>query len=81
MVFSTRNLLMETAKGQIIHADATYKLNWQGLPVLVFGTIDRERKFVLSGIAVCSGETEDFQFVFDALAKFYAENEAAYEFK
>lgn len=73
---------METAKGQLIHADGTYKLNWQGLPVLVVGTTDRQRKFVLGGIAVCIGETEeDYKFVFDALAKFYANNGVQYEFQ
>jgi hypothetical protein len=53
-----------------IHADATYKLVWQGFPVLVVGTTDRNRQFHCFGIAVCANErTEDFEFLFSSLKK------------
>ncbi|XP_077298239.1 uncharacterized protein LOC143919681 [Arctopsyche grandis] len=52
----------------IIHADATYKLIWQGFPVLVIGTSDRNKKFHILAVAVCSNEqTADFEFVFRSL--------------
>mgnify|MGYP002790673476 FL=1 len=51
-----------------IHADATYKLTWQGFPILVCGTTDSNRKFHPFGITVCTNEkTEDFKFMFRSL--------------
>jgi hypothetical protein len=51
-----------------IHADATYKLLWQGFPVLIVGTTDLDRHFHSFGMAVCSNETtQDFRFVFRGL--------------
>ncbi|CAF1299183.1 unnamed protein product, partial [Rotaria magnacalcarata] len=51
-----------------IHADATYKLIWQGFPVLIVGTTDLDRHFHLFGMAICSNETtQDFRFIFRAL--------------
>jgi len=66
---STKTLLSLALKEDIIiHADATYKLIWQGFPVLLLGTTDRNRKFRLLGIAVCSNEqTDDFEFLFQSL--------------
>lgn len=55
-------------KALSINADATYKLIWQGFPVLVLGTTDMEKKFHFIGIAVCKSETEDdFAFAFNAI--------------
>lgn len=79
---STWKLLRELAKSPVIHSDATYKTNWQGLPVLVVGATDRQRKFVLGGVAICVRETEeDFQFVFKAVADFYGAHNIAYVFR
>jgi hypothetical protein len=51
-----------------INADATYKLVWQGFPVLVIGTTDRNKAFHPLGLAVCSNEKKsDFQFIFNAI--------------
>jgi hypothetical protein len=51
-----------------IHADATYKLIWQGYPVLVVGTTDKIRQFHPFGLCICSNEqTADFVFLFEAL--------------
>ncbi|CAF4089063.1 unnamed protein product, partial [Rotaria sordida] len=51
-----------------IHADATYKLMWQGFPVLIVGTTDLDRRFHSLGMAVCSNEaTQDFRFLFRGL--------------
>ena len=65
---STKRLLRIASMSKKIHADATYKLIWQGFPVLVIGTTDLDRHFHGLGIAVCSNEkTQDFTFVFQAL--------------
>lgn len=55
---------------QKIHTDATYKLVWQGYPVLQIGTTDLHRKFHPFGLAVCTHETQaDFKFIFGSLKK------------
>jgi len=49
---STKILLSLALKEDIIiNADTTYKLIWQGFPVLLLGTTDHNRKFHLRGIA------------------------------
>ncbi|CAF1343176.1 unnamed protein product, partial [Rotaria sordida] len=54
---------------QHIHADATYKLIWQGFPVLVIGTIDLNKAFHPFGLAICTNEkkTKDFEFIFNSI--------------
>ena len=42
---STKRLLKLGAKTKNVHADATYKLIWQGYPVLIVGYSDADRKF------------------------------------
>lgn len=70
LLVSTKNLLEQTAKGDHLHADGTYKNIWEGFPVLVVGTTDAKRRFILGGIAVCTGETtDDYMFLFGALKK------------
>lgn len=65
---STIKLLEMAVEARKIHADATYKLVWQGFPVLVVGTTDMGRQFHPFGMAVCSNETsKDFEFIFGAL--------------
>lgn len=44
-VVSTKRLLRNAIGCHHVHADATYKLVWQGFPVLVLGTTDNDRKF------------------------------------
>ncbi|CAF4217556.1 unnamed protein product [Rotaria sp. Silwood2] len=51
-----------------IHADAAYKLIWQGFPVLITGTTDLKKVFHPFGLAICSNEkTEDFEFIFNSI--------------
>ncbi|CAF1118993.1 unnamed protein product [Rotaria sordida] len=65
---TTKRLLQIASRSKKIHADATYKLLWQGFPVLIVGTTDLDRHFHLFGMAVCSNEaTQDFRFIFRAL--------------
>ena len=65
---TTKRLLQIASRSKRIHADATYKLLWQGFPVLIIGTSDLDRHFHPLGMSVCSNETiEDFRFVFRGL--------------
>lgn len=57
-----------------IHSDATYKLVWNGFPVLLIGTTDSYRSFHIFGLAVCTNETEtDFRFIFESFKNGLAE--------
>lgn len=69
--FFTSRALLENARGaKTLSADATYKLLWQGFPVLLVGTTDMDRKFLIMGVAVCMNEKEaDFAFLFESLSK------------
>lgn len=54
-------------KSDTIHADATYKLIWEGNPVLMCGITDMDKKFHPTGLAICSNErSADFEFIFNA---------------
>lgn len=44
-LLSTKRLLLGALNTQFICADATYKLNWQGYPLLVVGNTDQDRHF------------------------------------
>ena len=74
IVLSTRRLLSIFKKSRMLQADATYKLLWNGFPVLLVGTSDSIRVFHPFLLSVTSGETaEDFEFVFRALHNFHPE--------
>lgn len=65
---SSKELLANAVNVKTINADGTYKLIWQGYPVLQIGTTDMHRSFHKFGIAVCTNErTEDFEFLFAAV--------------
>lgn len=65
---TTKSLLGNALKSHLIHADATYKLNWQGFPLLLFGCTDLQRKFHPISFGCCTSETtEDFTFMFNAI--------------
>lgn len=52
-----------------ICVDATYKLNWNGFPLLVLGTVDRSKRFHPICFACTATETiDDFKFLFNAVA-------------
>ncbi|CAF4727599.1 unnamed protein product, partial [Rotaria sp. Silwood2] len=68
LFISSLRLLNIASKSQHIHADATYKIVWQGFPVLIIGTTDLNKAFHPFGMTVCSNEkTKDFQFIFNSL--------------
>ncbi|CAF4947771.1 unnamed protein product [Pieris macdunnoughi] len=69
-MLTTKYLIGLSRQCSVLHADATYKLIWQGFPVLVIGTTDRDKHFHPFGLAVTTAErTEDFIFLFSALKK------------
>ena len=69
ILFTTKRLVRITEFNQYhLRADATYKLIWQGYPVLIIGTTDREKAFHPFGLAVSMNETEqDFSFIFESI--------------
>ena len=67
---TTKRLLDIASRSKHIHADATYKLIWQGFPILIVGTTDYNKAFHHFGLAVC--RTEDstaFEFIFNSVKK------------
>ena len=68
IAITTKYLLSLALKTGHICADTTYKLIWQGFPVLVVGTTDLQRHFHPVSVYLCSNEsTEDFIFIFSNL--------------
>ena len=66
---STKRLLCQASGKDKLHVDATYKLNWQGFPVLLVGTTDMDCHFHVFGMAMCSNEkTADFKFIFESIS-------------
>jgi hypothetical protein len=67
--FITSTYFIELAsRSHVVHADATYKLIWQGFPVIIVGTTDKDRHFHPFGLSVSTNEKkEDFKFVFNAV--------------
>lgn len=65
---TSKALLLNATKNTVIHCDTTYKLNWQGFPVTVIGTSDKQKQFHVLGIMVSQFEkTNDFVFCFETL--------------
>lgn len=82
VLVSTKKLLEMSTQSEIVHADGTYKLMWQGFPVIVVGTTDARRKFVLTAFAISTGETTgDYEFVFRGLQQAYTVLKLSYDFK
>lgn len=71
---SSKLLLKSAINVQKIHTDATYKLVWQGYPILQIGTTDLYRKYHPFGLAVCTHETHgEVKFIFGSLKKTVSE--------
>lgn len=67
-VLSTPLLLEECSKQKKIAIDATYKLNWLEYPLMVYGTVDRAKKFHPLAYACCSHEKgHDYEFIFQSV--------------
>lgn len=67
---STKQLLALATNVSHIHVDGTYKLIWQGYPVIQVGTTDMYRSFHAFGLGVCTSEkSADYEFIFDSVKK------------
>lgn len=67
---STKQLLALAIKAPHVHADGTYKLTWQGYPVIQIGTSDMHRSFHPFGLGVCTSEkSKDYGFIFESVKK------------
>lgn len=65
---TSKILLLNGTKSKILHIDATYKLIWQGFPVLVIGCTDKEKSFHPIAIGVSTNETQDdFMFMMESI--------------
>lgn len=58
VVFSTRRLLENGLRGIYWHVDATYKVVWQGFPVLLLGTCDQAKRFHPISLMLSQDERE-----------------------
>ena len=68
IVISTKRLSSLTEKSLMVQTDGTFKLIWQGYPVILAGTSDRNNVFHPFALAILRGEAaEDYAFVFGAL--------------
>ena len=73
IVMSTWRLLQMMRKSDN-GADATYKVLWQGFPIMVFRTSDHNQVFHPYGLAVCNAEsTKYFRFIFQNLHNYNLE--------
>lgn len=64
-LISTRRLLRNAVQHDNLSADGTYKIIWQGFPLIVVGSIDREKHFHVVAIVVTSNERKsEYEFVF-----------------
>jgi hypothetical protein len=74
VLVSTRRLLDNAKHSKGIQCDATYKLAWDGFPILIAGVSDLDRVFHSVGISITSGEArEDFQFLFTGIEQLQME--------
>ncbi|CAF3028112.1 unnamed protein product, partial [Rotaria sp. Silwood2] len=65
---TTKNLMKNCLNSNHVYTDATYKLIWQGYPVLIVGTTDKQCAFHPFGIVLCiNEETNDFEFMFKSV--------------
>lgn len=68
VVISTIRLLSRGNITDRLHADGTYKLNWEGFPTIVVGTTDLTKSFVPIAVAIVMNETrEDYRYVFESV--------------
>lgn len=68
---STPNLLEQLSKVSTIAIDATYKLNWMGFPLIILGTVDRQKKIHPMIYACASHETtDDYIFVLASINRY-----------
>jgi hypothetical protein len=68
VVLTTLRLLELAMKNKLIASDGTYKLNWNGLPVALTGTLDMAKKFHPLVLMVTKREkAKDYAFMFSTI--------------
>jgi hypothetical protein len=73
IVISTRRLLSLARKSRMMQTDGSYKLVWQGYPIILVGTSDVNNTFHPFVLAILKGETEDdYAFAFEAIRQWDA---------
>jgi hypothetical protein len=60
--FTTKQLIQQIQLTTLLQVDATYKLTWNNLPLLVFGASDADRHFHPFGIALVSSDEDSTCF-------------------
>lgn len=67
-VSSTLRLLRNAATSRNVTTDGTYKIIWQGFPLIGVGFLDRMQRFHIIAICVTARErAEEYKFVFKAV--------------
>ena len=56
--FTTKQLIQQIQLTTLLQVDATYKLTWNDLPLLVFGASDADRHFRPFGVALISSDED-----------------------
>ena len=59
VIFSTKRLISLLSKSEVLHIDATYRLNWQGYPVMIVGVSSATGKFFGSMSVLSSHEDSE----------------------
>jgi hypothetical protein len=69
VLFTTKQLIRQIQYSPLLQLDATYKVTWNDLPLVVFGTSDRNRNFRPFGLALVSeDETSScYEHLFNSL--------------
>ena len=65
VIFSTKRLLSNLSKSDTLHLDATYRLNWQGYPVMIVGVSSKTGRF-FGNMSVLSSHEDS-----EAIAEIY----------
>lgn len=67
---STKQLLSLATTNIHVNTDGTYKLLWQGYPIIQIGNTDMHRSFHPFGLGVCTTEqAADYRFIFESVKK------------
>ena len=56
VIFTTKKISKRIENDGNVHVDATYRINWQDYPLLIYGVTEPTGKFHLSGVMLASNE-------------------------
>ena len=63
VLFTTKQLLKETQFSTLLQVDATYRLTWNELPLLVFGSSDANCHFRPLGVALVTNDEKSTCYI------------------